>query len=211
MIQANVIFFEDGPELLRQCFESLLGKVDSIIAIDGPFAEFPHESLISKDGCRELALEYANEVISKTDKAWSNQAEKRNAYFEATDEGIDFHFVIDADEVLIGKFDCILGPYPHQDIFNIDFDDCFSDGMILHCPRPRLFRHYPGLHYNQKHNYIYIDDAPYIPAEDKREFPILPGCKIAHHPYKRGVERLERDGFYMRTRAENKINLNARG
>jgi len=195
MIQANVIFFEDGPELLRQCFESLLGKVDSIIAIDGPFAEFPHESLISKDGCRELALEYANEVISKTDKAWSNQAEKRNAYFEATDEGIDFHFVIDADEVLIGNFDCILGPYPHQDIFNIDFDDCFSDGMILHCPRPRLFAITPGSITTKNTITFTLMMLPIFPPRIKGNFLYCPVVKLLIIPIKEELSGLSGMGF----------------
>ena len=202
-IQACVIFYNDGHSLIQDCLRSIKGKVDYIVSVDGPFAEFPHLSIPSSDGSLEIAQNYSDMVIGST-TPWINQAEKRNASLNQ-DFNPDYFLVIDTDEIFWGD----LPPELWQDRYTINFEEHFSDGMVLHLPRPRLFRNVPGLHYHLKHNHIFQDNnIPFIPnAENKDDFPTLDGCKIHHFPYKRGQLRLEKDGHYVRSRAENKIKL----
>jgi len=113
---ACLIFFNDQPELLERCFKSLKKTHLPIIAIDGPFKDFPHDTVESTNGCVELAKQYADCFIPG--KEYLNQIEKRNAYMKLANK--QYVFVIDADEeVIIWNIDNITYSKP---LYTVDIE-----------------------------------------------------------------------------------------
>ena len=65
--------------VLEEALQAVKGKVDKIIVVDGAYEKFPHQIPYSTDGSIEIAVRYADELISPR-KAWKSEIEKRNAY-----------------------------------------------------------------------------------------------------------------------------------
>lgn len=95
-LAAGLAFFQDILSL-RRCLQSLHGHVDSIIAVDGRFAEYSHQDDLSTDGSRELVQSYPEAVL--LDMPASSEVDKRNRYLQACkDLECDYMLWIDSDE-----------------------------------------------------------------------------------------------------------------
>jgi hypothetical protein len=187
-IRANVIFFQDGPELLKRCLTSIRPHVDSILAIDGAFANFEHEKPFSTDGCLEVAKELADEVIEVTEP-WCNEIAKRNAYLTLTDPK-DYYFLIDADEYVTEPLPKLTEDFYGCHILNPS--DPTLNSFTYYC---RLFRHQEGLRYKRKHSWLYLKGR-LMSIESHNSQLIKLDYTIWHTPELRGQTRLDEDWNY---------------
>ena len=123
MLTACVIVW-DEEGLLPGCLESLVGRVDRCVVVDGVYADFPHGegAITSTDRTRAIAEAYGAEWVEAPSqaptpspspgapqgrrpgeggkrRAWGDEVEKRNAGLGAV--GAGWVLVIDADERLV--------------------------------------------------------------------------------------------------------------
>ena len=193
MIQGCVIFYNDGPELLKRCLLSLKGKVDTILAIDGRWNGFKAPTTNSDDGCFEVAQDIADIVLTPKEP-WYNQIAKRNALL-TLDNPNDFYLMLDADEYLEGYID--------NNVLNGDFyaikivtEGEDSDNQV------RLFRNLEGLKYKKKHSWLWLKNQIVNQDALNSDFPKLESLKIFHTPDSRPEERQIQDKEYTTNRKE---------
>ena len=194
MIQACIIFYNDGPELLGDCLKSLHGKVGRVVAIDGPFENFDRSGRVGSDLSTLAVFDKYGIKPVRAEKPWPDEITKRNQYLNLVNAK-DFYFMIDADEMLEGEFPKKLKPGQY-------IIDVYNPETGLTIPQIRLFSVSPNLEHRQKHSWVWdgeriISQPDYNPAAVRLE-----GMRIIHRPYLRSAERLELDGAFMRNRVE---------
>ena len=157
--------------------ESLRGKVDRIIVVDGAYKGFPlyGETGASTDGTPEMAKILGAEVI-RCDGIWEDQTEKRNQYFIGGED--DWYLSIDSDERLKGTI-----VIDDADSYRIKVNDI---------PFLRLIKHREGLRYEGTHSALF-DNNGYI---DPAEAPIMRSCEIEHLRMYRDDDRKQRKQVY---------------
>jgi len=138
---ATIITYNDWP-LIKECVESIIGKVDKIIAIDGKFKDFPGDSHFSTDG----TLEYLKDKVSVTLIGGFDEVEKRNAYLNYLKDG-DICLNLDTDEILVGEI-----PQLNADTGIIQVGE--QGDRRRHRRTNRFFRYRAGLHYWGTHKMI---------------------------------------------------------
>jgi len=146
MLVATIITYNDWP-LIKDCVESIIDKVDKIIAVDGAYDDFPCDINYSTDG----TLEYLDSLdkIELIIAPGLAEVAKRNKYLEPLADG-NTVLNIDADEVLIGEI-----PALKTDIGKVDW----QDGHSKHVQRrvTKLFRYRTGLRYLHCHYTLYYN------------------------------------------------------
>lgn len=91
---AFVMFYNDGPAMLRRCLASLRG-LDRVYAVDGRFRGHAGPSALSTDGCREVCAEFEN--VELVDAPDSSISEKSAAVFNRISDPFTVCLMIDAD------------------------------------------------------------------------------------------------------------------
>lgn len=145
MLVAVLVTYNDMP-LIRDCIESIYDKVDSIIVIDGRYADFPGEgSGSSTDG----TVQYLESLdkIKVVMTSGLTEVEKRNLYLEYLTDG-DTVINLDSDEVLIGNITKLASDFG---IINL------KDGHNKNIQRraSRFFNYRKGMQYNNTHCTLY--------------------------------------------------------
>lgn len=104
-IAACIVWYQETPETLTRCVESLAGAADRIVALDGVWAHFPHSTVSSPrdqhDAIRAAAAgcSFESVTVLPVRKPWKSQVAKRAAVLElGRMVGSDWLLVIDADE-----------------------------------------------------------------------------------------------------------------
>jgi len=141
MIAATIITYNDWP-LIKECVESVIGKVDKIICIDGRFKDFPGDSHFSTDG----TLEYLKDKVLVTLVGGFDEVAKRNVYLDYLKDG-DICLNLDADEILVGEI-----PKLEADTGIIQIGE--QGDRRRHRRTNRFFRYRDGLHYWGTHKMI---------------------------------------------------------
>jgi len=141
MLVATIITYNDWP-LIKECVESVIGKVDKIICIDGRFADFPGDSNFSTDG----TLKYLKDKVSVTLIGGLDEVEKRNIYLDQLKDG-DICLNLDTDEILVGEI-----PQLEADTGIIQIGE--QGDRRRHRRTNRFFRYKDGLHYWGTHKMI---------------------------------------------------------
>lgn len=95
---------EKEAENLRSSINSIVPFVVKVVAVDGPYRGFPHNSLVSQDSTKQIFTELCKDKLIwvEKNKAWPTQSVKRNEYLKYVPTGSWF-FVIDGDEVAQGN------------------------------------------------------------------------------------------------------------
>jgi hypothetical protein len=147
MIYGCVITYNDMP-LIKDTVESITGKVDRIIVVDGRYRDFPEDSEYSTDGTLEYLSEVSN--VRVIFKSGVDEVEKRNTYLEQVSDG-DIILNLDADEVLVGEVKSL-----NADFGIIDL----HDGHCRHIQKraTRFFKYYEGMEYRHVHYTLYYND-----------------------------------------------------
>jgi len=173
--------------LLPDCLDSIYGKVDEIIMIEGRIAAFPGDSPHSTDDTVTIARDYGAKVI-QIDRAWHNECEMRSAYLVGNEGDVYFH--IDADERLMTPL-----PRPEQlpgDIYKVAV-------RMIAVPicgyRPRLIRHVGMMDYRGVHDAIFSNGELISRLKD---VPTLYSVWLAHVQILRDKDRRAQKAHYYR-------------
>lgn len=217
---AGVIFWNDGPELLKKSLLALKGNGFKIIAIDGIFREILTIDLnlpvASNDGCLELARSMADVFVPAPEGGWIDQPTKRNVYMELVPNG-EYAWAIDADEIM-RPFQ--LAAPMDQDVYRINEHRVYEDGVENVFSTIRTYKMYPDLRYKYQHCRIYrldqhkpelVDSGLITKARGgkNRTYPMLMDVTgtpviIDHYRKWRPKERFELKKKYYEIREEKK-------
>lgn len=162
---------------------------------------------ISTDGTIEILKTKGVDIIIQSTKPWKDEIEKRSQYLKFGEEG-DYFFVIDSDEMIIGKVPFIdyLKQSDHWTILLRRDDD------IPKYPVFRIHKYYEGMKYIGFHNGIHtpeysIENGKIIKKmilhkkSDYENQWILPNIYLEHRWSERGNKdqiRHQAKGAYYR-------------
>ena len=179
-IACVIVFDEEG--MIEGCLDSLAGKVDRAVVVDGAYADFPHEHPDghSTDRTVEIALEYGAEVIMPPAGGWPDECVKRTACFRGSEEEGDYYLFLDADERLIGELPRDLTEPAYMIGLRRDAPHA------LPFPIPRVVRHQDSLEVGPGH-WVYRVNGERV--NDPLECQTLEGCHIVHLQSKRSEAR----------------------
>lgn len=214
MIKACILTFNDEPTI-RFALSSLVGYVDDIIVIDGPFNDYSPD-LGSTDGTIDIVESFGAKVIQGR---YKTQVDKRNAYIKACNNN-DWMIVIDSDEFLGNGYalnNIEENDYPVRSIATLSveysgnlYPGAFkANGILTSVPKiNRLVKKSVYTRYYARHYYILIDDIHCswtlrnVPKND---------AYICHihilRPYMRKEEKFE----WYKERLENPQTYEGRG
>ena len=141
MITVCINCYNDMP-LIKRCIESVYNQVDRIIAVDGRYKDFPgnKQNWYSTDG----TIEYLKSLdkIELLFGAGLFEADKRNIYMDALNEG-DTVLILDGDEFVKGTIKKLNK--------NIDIGLIFLGSLQYGRIATRMFRYRKGLRYEGIH------------------------------------------------------------
>ena len=157
---ACVIVYND-KDLLEQSLISLKKAEFKIMVIDGKFAKYPGENLVSTDGSIEIAKKYADMYIPADASFLSTQMTKRSKYTELVPDG-EYFFVIDSDEEYRGK--PIDANTLTEDVYSICLEEADRKQSTTSI---RIWKKYPDLKYMIRHCYLFRSDNADIEAQEK--------------------------------------------
>lgn len=176
-------------ELLPQCLESIVGKVDEIIVVEGRIATFPGKQVRSSDQTIKIAESYGATIITSLE-AWPDEPTMRSQYLIGS-EG-DWYIHIDADEKC-------MTPLPGVDDFPDGIDAYAINIRMIKAPtqiyRPRFFRHCGHMEYRAIHDALFSDDALISRPQD---VPQLRSVWFAHYQMVRSEKRRKQKTQYYR-------------
>lgn len=106
-VTAALAWFDEDPYDLFRFTLSLEGAVDKLVAVDGAYERYPHDSPLSSDvevdaleeGCRNAGIPLE---LHRPRGAWRGQVEKRTFLAEKATIDSDWIFTLDADHILRG-------------------------------------------------------------------------------------------------------------
>lgn len=188
MIIAVINTYNDKDHI-EKTLQSVKGKVDKIVVVDGAYADFPHDVPYSTDGTLDIAKKYADVLIEcPNQKAWHDEMVKRSAYLIGN-EG-DWYLMIDADELFEGDLEPLRTSKESDYFLPFTYEEDYGrEGKQY-----RLFKHRAGLIYARNHYTLWIgtlnlSDMPKALYEHGRMF---------HEPQSRTPEREEAKKAYYK-------------
>jgi len=192
MLIAGIIAYNE-EKLLPMCIESIIGKVDEIVVVEGRIDMFPPRdgngwNIRSSDRTIEIAHGYGCNVITSP-RPWTDEATMRNQYLIGNDG--DWYITIDADEKCMTELPDI-NDFPNNiDAYSV-YVKMIGDNTGIW--RPRLFRHNGTMEYRTIHDALFSDDKLISrPSKAVR----LHSIWFAHYQMKRDeLRRIEKDKYY---------------
>jgi hypothetical protein len=227
MIAALVNYYDEGPELMIHMVGQLAKlNVDTIVAVEGPYALYPKQERIYRYDEELWALEHAvayhgMQLHQFTRERWlGNEVEKRQFALDCGIElGAHWFLIWDADFVVDDE-----QSGPHIDLQSYarswpkDFGDCMIyDARGSNPPwRNRPFLRYrPGMHYTVNHHSIMypgpivistgmVSTRHTVPATNHELGDLLP-ITIRHDRGLRSELRCDRQQSYYDERDRLKV------
>ncbi len=177
-------------ELLPQCLDSIVGKVDKIVLVDGRIAAFPGIGASSTDNTIEIARSYGAQVIT-TDTPYPCEAAMRSQYLVG-DPG-DWYLLIDADEKCMTALPSVADLPDGVNAYAVHIRMIGAPTQVW---RPRLFRHTGRMEYRQIHDALFSNGTLISRPED---VPQLRSVWFAHYQMIRSENRRNQKRLYYQT------------
>lgn len=106
-VTAALAWFDEDPVDLYRFACALEGAVDKLVAVDGAYERYPHDSPFSsadevealEQGCQKSGIELE---LHRPKAAWKGQVEKRTFLAAEAAKQSDWIFTLDADHILRG-------------------------------------------------------------------------------------------------------------
>lgn len=223
-------WYDEAPSWLAATVSSFGQHLDHLVAIDGPYAAYPHGGVIRSDpGQVEViqrtcdALGIGLTLYQPTEAYFGNEVEKRTLGFrlaQTITDTSDWIWVFDADEVLTSAPSDLRTQlnYVESDVVEVSliqhngYDD--AGEVIQHVaiqPRSQsslrmLFRALPDLRVQGNH-FTYVagpqDDPVYLWGVDHlplERTTLIPGVEVEHRTHRRSAHRMAASHEYYRTR-----------
>jgi len=199
-----MITYDDWP-LIKECVDSVIGKVDKIIMVDGKFGDFPGDNNYSRNESVEYLLKLREDSKFKIILAGGlMEVEKRNVYLGCLNEG-DICLNIDTDEVLIG-----------------DIPELVADiGIVMigewgdtkrHRRTCRFFKYQGGLHYWGRHSLILDKDNRVFASLDRagKAYSVqkITEFEFLHNNHKRSYDRVKDKKKYYEMLRQREATIN---
>ena len=209
---ALLSWFEEDPGWLHNCVQSLAGKVDHLVALDGGYGLFPgarphsddkqHRALVraTRKAGMGLTLEFPPNV-------WASEMEKRTRLFrlgELLTGPDDWYFVMDADQTVTewpDELRSMLALTEH-DVALTRFVEPHPAAATKEFPIRNLFRAVRGLYVAGNHFTYMSPDGRKLWGPGRQEEPLdLTGhVHIEHRTHFRRKERKEAARSYYKDR-----------
>lgn len=205
-IVAVLSWYDEPVDWLRECVASAR-FCDHLIAVDGPYRDFPHEAPTSPlDQIEAIRGAWPGCTVHTQPEPWEGEVAKRDYMFRLA-EGADWIFVIDADEVVtdipVDLRDRLAATPRHV-----------AEATLMYQATPgwplapsqvrRLFRTLPGIGYRGAHSRV-------VATVDGREVTLtdpdlgacepaqrIQGLRMLHRDHERSPERRSRKDDYYR-------------
>ena len=174
IVTAALCWWNEQPEDLTACVDSLAGLADRIVALDGAYARYPAATVVSPqeqvDAIKHAAARIGVESeVLLPDRLWFGQVEKRTTLLQEGAEGSDWVLMLDADHILHGDMAAvrrILGE-TRVDVVATIFHTPVGDRPLKdaagkwHVEQttlapyiPQFYRALPGLQVQRKHWWV---------------------------------------------------------
>ena len=199
MLVTTIITYNDWP-LIKDCVDSITGKVDKIIIVDGKFWDFPGDDDYSTGDSLKYLLS-----LSKDDEfeiilaGGLTEVEKRNIYLKDLKED-DTVLNLDADEVLIGNISKL-----ESDFGIIDLKDGHSKHIQRRATRFFKFRtgmRYENVHYTLYYNGQMINKLQQVISKDFTS-QLIKDFYVLHNWHKREDLRKHNKSIYYKKLIKN--------
>jgi len=190
---------------LKQSLDTVDGKVDVVLIIDGAYKGYDSPHSASYDKTLEIIKDYSFKselvFIPAPEQPWKTQMVKRSQYFKFGGQG-DWYVIIDADETVVHGLDelkkFLRGMVP-------PFVNGFWIKMVTRVTSeepywgmtPRIYRHQDGLYYDYNHSYVLTKDNKQI--KNIGDYPLL---VLEHHGHLRPKRRTMTADHRRRGRGE---------
>jgi len=186
---AGIITYNE-EQLLAQCLESIVNKVDEIVLVDGRIAPFPGIGASSTDNTVAIARDYGAEVIT-SDTPYPCEADMRSKYLVGEDG--DWYLLIDADEKCMTALPNIADLPSGIDAYSVHVR---MIGAPTNVWRPRLFRHSGTMEYRAIHDALFSNETLISRPEDATQ---LHSVWFAHYQMARSENRRNQKRLYYQT------------
>ncbi len=195
MLVGCVITYNDWP-LIKDCIESITGKVDRLIVVDGKYKNFTGDCEYSTDGTLEYLYSKGVEVISAANLT---EVAKRNIYLSNVVDG-DIVLNLDSDEVLKGDLPDLKSDFGVLTLI---------DGHSRHRQdrATRLFRYREGMRYENVHYTLYwqgrqVNSLKKV-IDTRFTSQDITSCYLVHNWHLRGdVRKHYKSLYYKKLRME---------
>lgn len=189
MITACVIAYNEEL-LLPGCLESLKGRVDRIVVVDGRIAGCPGETGASTDCTVEIARACGAEVIESMEPCWPDEVAKRNAYLREIGWG-EYWLRIDADEELHGDLpETGAAPTDGSAYSLMLYRELEKDGYGVPC----LFRRGVDTRYEGAHFLLFQGGR----LLSRQPVPLVTSAYLVHRQERRPEERVRLKAAFHR-------------
>lgn len=171
---AGLIYYNEA-DFLPMVLESLEGKIDEIIAVDGKLLGFMGHGFLSSDGSTELIEDAGGKVYGGV--IYKTEMDKRQVYIDKAKNG-DQILIIDADEILRGYL-----PLMH-DFYVIPVHSFYETAWRL-----RLIKKTQGLHYGFAHWKLIDDTVDWEQESRERNVRAWAASELYHLDFLRSHQR----------------------
>jgi hypothetical protein len=223
---ALLAWYNEEPADLQRAIASCAGIVDHLIALDGPYETFPHDSVCSpmeQWGAIERACADASITCDIRDHhdPWRNEGHKRTMLFQLAEQqgtiGRDWVIPIDADEELAGtehlaafladpgtatRTSFWYHTQPHPGMTPEEHSITLAGTETRSYAQTRLLRLSRGMHVVQPTHWVFHDAAGPL-TEPHHQFK-PDEFHIRHHTMHRSLDRKQAKADHVQAR-------NARG
>ena len=184
---AGIIAYNE-EQLLPRCLDSLVGKVDRIILVEGRIATYPGDGVRSTDNTLEIAASYGCEIITH-DEPYPDEATMRSQYHVGKYD--DWYVLIDADEKCMTPLPKI-GDFPaNARAYAVD---SHMIGIKQSIWRPRIFKHKGEMEFRTIHDALFSDGKLISRPQDT---PKLYSVWFAHYQMLRDeIRRTQKRQYY---------------
>jgi len=223
-------WYNESPSWLAATVASFAPVIDHLVAVDGPYAAYPHNGRIKSDPEQAEIIQRTCDAVGigltlyqPTEAYFGNEVEKRSLAFAlaltvANEQ--DWVWVFDADEVLTKypadlrtRLNCI-----ERDAVEVTltarqgYEDAGEVGQIVSLPTDSrhdlrmLFRALPGLRVLGRHDcYVAGPDSDPTFLWGPTTYPVEPAFRIGeveveHRTHRRAAHRKQASHDYYRTR-----------
>ena len=223
-------WYQEAPSWLAATVASFGKVIDHLVAVDGPYAAYPHHGRVRSDPEQVETIQRTCDAVGigltlyqPTEAFFGNEVEKRSLAFTlalTTARPEDWIWVFDADEVLTKyppdlrtRLDCI-----ERDAVEVtlashqSYEAAGEIEQIIPLPTDSrhdmrmIFRALPGLRVLGRHD-CYVagsnDDATFLWGPTT--YPVEPAARIGnveveHRTHRRAAQRKQASHDYYRTR-----------
>lgn len=207
-IVAVLSWYDEPVDWLRECVASAR-FCDHLIAVDGPYAAFPHGMPSSPpDQAEAIRRAWSGCTVHVQPEPWAGEVAKRDYMLGlAVAEGADWIFVIDADEVVTdvpGDLrELLAAAQLHVAEATLMYEQTPGWPLVPSQVR-RLFRVLPGIGYRGAHSRVVATVDDHLVSLTDPDLTVcepaerIDGLRMRHRSHERSRDRQSRKADYYK-------------